>query len=166
MRRKLLGGLLLASALLALAACGGKPAEGITVQDAWVRPAPMEGGNGAAYMMITNGGAEDDALLGVSADFADRVEVHETFTTGAEESGEGMGDTGDMEGMEGGEMMGMRPVESITIPAGGSVTLEPGGYHVMLLGVQQVFDEGDTVTLTLTFQNAGEVTVEAPVRRE
>jgi copper(I)-binding protein len=163
MRRKLLGGLLLASALLALAACGGKPAEGITVQDAWVRPAPMAGGNGAAYMVITNGGAEDDALLGVSADFAERAEVHETFTTSADDMGEDMGDIG---GMEGGEMMGMRPVESITIPAGGSVTLEPGGYHVMLLGVQQVFDEGDTVTLTLTFQNAGEVTVEAPVRRE
>lgn len=160
MRRKLLGGLLLAGALLALAACGGKPAEGITVQDAWVRPAPMVGGNGAAYMVITNGGAEDDALLGVSADFADRTEVHETFTTSADDTGEDMGD------MEGGEMMGMRPVESIAVPAGGSVTLEPGGYHVMLFGVQQVFDEGDTVTLTLTFQNAGQITVEAPVRRE
>jgi copper(I)-binding protein len=163
MRRKLLGGLLLAGALLALAACGGKPAEGITVQDAWVRPAPMVGGNGAAYMVITNGGTEDDALLGVSADFAERVEVHETFTTSADDMGE---DMGDMEGMEGGEMMGMRPVESIAIPAGGSVSLEPGGYHVMLLGVQQMLDEGNTVNLTLTFQNAGQITVEAPVRRE
>jgi copper(I)-binding protein len=164
--RELLAGVLIAGALLLLAACGGGTPEGITVQDAWVRPAPMEGGNAAAYMVITNGGPGDDALLGASADFAERAEVHETFTTSADESGEGMDDMEDMGDMEGGEMMGMRPVDSIAVPAGGSITLEPGGYHIMLLGVDQVFDEGDTVTLTLTFQNAGEVTVEAPVRRE
>lgn len=157
-RHKLFAGL-----LLALAACGGGAAEGITVQDAWVRPAPMVGGNGAAYMVIANGDAEDDTLIGASADFAERVEVHETFTASAEDMDADM----DMSGnMEGGDMMGMRPVERIVIPAGGSVALEPGGYHIMLFNVQEALAEGDSVTLTLTFEKAGEVTVEAPVRRE
>lgn len=163
-RHKLFAGL-----LLALAACGGGAAEGITVQDAWVRPAPMVGGNGAAYMVIANGDAEDDTLIGASADFAERVEVHETFAASAEDMDADMDmDEGtDMGGdMEGGDMMGMRPVERIVIPAGGSVALEPGGYHIMLFNVQEALAEGDSVTLTLTFEKAGEVTVEAPVRRE
>lgn len=156
-RHKLFAGL-----LLALAACGGGAAEGITVQDAWVRPAPMVGGNGAAYMVIANGDAEDDTLIGASADFTERVEVHETLAASAEDMDADMDEGMDM----GGDMMGMRPVERIVIPAGGSVALEPGGYHIMLFNVQEALAEGDSVTLTLTFEKAGEVTVEAPVRRE
>jgi hypothetical protein len=58
----------------------------------------------------------------------------------------------------------MHEVDGVDIPAGGSAELKPGSYHVMLIGLQQDIKEGDTVSITLTFQNAGKVTVEAPVK--
>jgi copper(I)-binding protein len=82
-------------------------------------------------------------------------------------AGEGdqeMGDMGDNSDMAG-EMMGMRPVESIPVPAKGSATLEPGGYHVMLMNVEPL-EAGQKVTLTLTFEHAGTVQVEAEVREQ
>lgn len=147
MKRKLLVVLALL-AVLALAACDqASVEEGLAVEDAWVRPSPMAQGNGAGYMVITNNTGQDDALLGAGADFAETVEIHETVA------------------MEG-DMMGMQPVERIDIPAGESVSLEPGGYHVMFIGVAEALREGDTVTLTLNFENAGEISIEAPVREE
>jgi copper(I)-binding protein len=149
-------------ALLALTACAGG-GQGIVVQDAWVRPSPLQAGNGAAYMVIRNNGTEDDALLSASTDIAQTVEIHETFTM-AGEGDEGMGDMGD-EGDMAGEMMGMRPVESIPVPAKGSATLEPGGYHIMLMGIEPL-EAGQKVTLTLTFEHAGPVQVEAEVKEQ
>jgi len=133
---------------LMLAACAGASAEeGISVEDAWVRPAPMAGGNGAGYMVITNHAGEPDALIGASASFAEMVEVHESVH------------------MEG-DMMGMHEVERIDIAPGESLRLEPGGYHIMLMGITEQLQEGDTVELTLHFETAGEVTVQAPVREQ
>jgi hypothetical protein len=160
--KRSLAALLFGLALLVLTACAGG-GRGIVVQDAWVRPSPLPGGNGAAYMVIRNTGAEDDALLSVQTDVAQTVEIHETFTMEGE-GDQGMGDMGDDSDMAG-EMMGMRPVESIPVPAGGSATLEPGGYHVMLMGVEPL-QAGQKVTLTLTFEHAGTVQVEAEVREE
>lgn len=161
---------LLAAAVLAiplLAACSGAGADGgIEVADAWSRSSPMVAGAGAAYMTITNTGSEADALLGAASDVATTVEVHETVTMEAPAATDGMG------GMEtpaptdgtGGEMMGMRPVERVEIPAGGTVKLEPGGYHVMLIGLKEELEVGSTIEITLTFEKAGEITVEAEVR--
>jgi copper(I)-binding protein len=160
--KRSLSALLFGLALLALTACaaGG---QGIVVQDAWVRPSPLQAGNGAAYMVIRNTGSEDDALLSVATDIAQTVEIHETFTMAGEDD-QGMGDMGDDSDMAG-EMMGMRPVESIPVPAKGSATLEPGGYHVMLMNVEPL-QAGQKVTLTLTFEHAGTVQVEAEVREQ
>lgn len=144
MKRVLLAVALLA---MALAACGTGGQEGIAVEDAWVRPAPMTGGNGAGYMVITNHTGEPDALLGASAAFAEMVEVHESVA------------------MEG-DMMGMQPVARLDVAPGESVRLEPGGYHIMLMGFTEELREGDTVELTLQFETAGEVTVQAPVREQ
>lgn len=139
----------LAASGLLLAGCGA--GGGIAVDDAWVRPAPVPGGNGAAYMVIRNGSGEDDRLLGVEADVAETVELHESMMT---------------ESDEGGEMAMMEPVEAIAVPAGGRATLEPGGYHVMLIGVDEGLEPGQMVTLRLTFEQAGVVEVEAEVRDE
>ena len=65
-------------------------------------------------------------------------------------------------GMSG--MMEMREVEEIAVPAGSTVELEPGGFHVMLLDVQRELTPGETIELTLTFEVAGEMTVQAEVR--
>jgi copper(I)-binding protein len=152
--------LLFGLALLVLTACGGGGEEGIVVEDAWARPSPMQAGNGAVYMVIRNTGAEDDALLAADTDVARTVEIHETFMMEAEGMGEG-DDEMDMAG----EMMGMRPVQSIPVPAGGSATLEPGGLHVMLIEVEPL-EPGQMVNLTLTFEKAGTVVVEAEVREQ
>ena len=61
-------------------------------------------------------------------------------------------------------MMGMRPVARVEIPAGGSLQLKPGSYHVMLIGLARDLAVGDTIDLTLTFEKAGSITVKAQVR--
>ena len=142
-------------ALLAtmLVACGSAattsptagPGGSLAVRDAWIRPAD-EGGISAAYLTIANGTATDDALVAVSSpDLATAAGLHETTT----------GDDG---------MTGMHHTPSIAIPAGGAVALEPGGFHVMLEGLQRDLVAGETVRLVLTFEQAGPVTVEALVR--
>lgn len=103
------------------------------------------GGTSAAYMEITNSGSTADALIKAESDVADSVELH-TMT------------------MEG-DVMKMTPVEKVDIPANGSATLKPGSFHIMLIGLRHDLKEGEAVTLTLTFQNAGTIQVEAPVRK-
>lgn len=149
--------------LVLLVGCSGGSATrqgDITIEGVWMRPSPMAAGNGAAYMVISNTGDTDDALVAAKFDAAEVVEIHESFMMeeggDMEMEGEGMG-TG---------MMGMRPVEKIVIPAGGSAILEPGGLHVMLIGLTEQLEPGQTATLTLVFENAGEIQVEAEVRAE
>lgn len=94
---------------------------------------------GASYMTITNTGTTDDRLVEARADFP-RVEVHEILRDG--------------------DVMQMRQLEQgLIIPAGEAVTLEPGGYHVMYMGVTDNFEVGDEFPLTLVFEQAGEIEV-------
>ena len=132
--------------LIGLAGCttgASAPPDGLAVADAWVRAPAGADRPAAGYMTITNPGPEADALVGVSTAVAEMVEIHRTTT---------------MSGMT-----GMQPVEAIHIPAGGTVTLEPGGFHLMLMGVDEL-TVGDTVELELTFEQAGKVVVTAEVR--
>lgn len=93
-----------------------------------------------AFLTISNTGSQDDVLVGVSADFAGRGEVHEMA-------------------MEG-ETMKMRELpDGLVIPAGETVELKPGGYHLMFMKLNEPLVEGDTVEATLEFQNAGSVTL-------
>jgi hypothetical protein len=64
----------------------------------------------------------------------------------------------------GGGTMGMRPIDRLEIPAGGTVELKPGSYHIMLIGLNQELKPGDKIEITLTFEKAGEVKVTAEVR--
>jgi hypothetical protein len=61
-------------------------------------------------------------------------------------------------------VMSMSPVEAIEVPANGQVELKPGGYHVMLVGLKQDLKVGDIVKLTLVFEKAGRIDVEAEVK--
>jgi copper(I)-binding protein len=159
------------AALVGVAAsCGDDDDEGssdgIEITDAWARTSPMVAEAGAVYMQISNTGDTDDALVGVSVDesVAGRSELHETVAAdGAMGSETTM--AGDMTaGTAGSEMMTMQPVDEILVPAGGSVSLEPGGYHVMLLELAEPLEAGDTIEVTLTFETAGEQVVTADVR--
>jgi periplasmic copper chaperone A len=121
------------------------PAAVLNVTDAWVRP-PQGADRPAGAYAVIHGGAEDDALLSVSSSAAMMVEVHETTT--------------DASGMT-----GMHPIERLEIPAGETVTLQPGGYHLMLMDVMAgAIEVGKTVELHLTFEKAGEIVVQAEVR--
>ena len=105
-------------------------------------PSAMSGmtGTGAVYLTITNEGETDDTLVSVSTDRADLAEVHETRDQD--------------------EIAVMMPHEgALEIPAGESVSLEPGGLHVMLIGLTDDIRLGDTFDVTLTFKEAGEVTL-------
>jgi copper(I)-binding protein len=163
------------TALLVAACSGGTGNGGITVSGAWSRPSPMVAGAGAAYMVIENTGSEADALVGAASDVAAAVEVHETVdmssampmaSTPAESMGmdgeESPGASTDMG--SGGSMLGMQRVDRVEIPAGGTVELKPGGYHIMLIGLTRELQVGEQIEITLTFEKAGEVTVTAEVR--
>lgn len=141
-----------------------------TVTGAWVRAASA-GGNSAAYMVIS-AGASGDALVSASVPkgLAGEVQLHETTTGGSTTTGgmDGMDSDGGMDGMDGMDgssgMMSMRQVPQIPVPADGSVALEPGGYHVMILDLKQDLTAGQTVPVTLTFSSGATTTVDAEVR--
>lgn len=103
------------------------------------------GNNGAAYMVISNSGEEVDRLVSASSNVAETVELHTV------EEGDG-------------GVMAMRQVEAIEVPAGGETTLEPGGFHVMLIGLTQDLTPGDTFNVTLEFETAGAMDVAFEVR--
>ena len=122
-------GALLLAALLAgsvLVACSSGSAS-IIVSDPWARASSAMASAGAAYMKIENTGSAADALIGASSPAATTVEVHETVAMGSPAPG-ASGDGG---------MMGMQPIARLEIPAGGSVELKPGSYHIMLIGLKQ-----------------------------
>lgn len=99
--------------------------------------APVGGG----FLTIVNTGQGDDRLVSVSVDFAKQAQIHEMA-------------------MEG-DVMKMRQLpDGLVIPAGATVTLVPGGYHLMFMGLSQPLVEGETVPVTLTFEKAGTVTID------
>ncbi|PCH71840.1 MAG: hypothetical protein COC12_07165 [Rhodobacteraceae bacterium] len=101
---------------------------------------------GGAFVRIVNTGSDPDRLLDVRADYP-KVQVHETI----EKDG----------------IARMQPAGEIDIPAGGMIELKPGGYHIMFMGLKgaQRFSVGETVEATLVFEQAGEVTIDFPVRK-
>lgn len=118
----------------------------VTVKDAWVRATVPKQQATGAFMQIS--APQDSKLVSVSSPVTPVVEVHEM----AVQDG----------------VMRMRQVPSVALPAGKTVELKPGGYHVMLLDLKQQVKEGDTVPLTLVFEGKDgkreSLDVKAPVR--
>jgi len=159
---------LLAIAPLVLAACGGD--DPITIEGQWARTSPAMASMGAAYMDVTS--SEGDQLVGVSvpASIAARAEIHEMVPADMAMD-DSMDDSMD-ESMDDGEMdmdmgaMVMQQIMALDLPAGETVSLEPGGYHVMLIDLAEPLAEGDTFNVTLDFAEADDLTVEVVVRTE
>ena len=133
--------------------CGDSapPAPDLVVRDAWVRSAVVPEGmavpvNSAAYLTIRNRGDAPDKLVEVTIGGATRVELHESFV---DERG----------------IASMRPVDSVEVPPGGEARLEPGGFHVMLMGLESTLWVGDSIEIVLRFEVSGEKTVNAVVRQ-
>jgi hypothetical protein len=134
---------------LALALFGGHAlaqdikAGDLVIEKPWARATPKGAEVGGAYLTIRNTGAAADRLTGGTADFA-TIQVHEMTMAGG--------------------VMKMRELpDGLAIPAHGSVTLSPGGYHIMFVGLKQPLTKGSTAKVTLTFEHAGAVAVEFPI---
>ena len=139
---------LLAAGLALAAALPATAEDAIAVMDPYARSSGMMANSGAAFMMIENRSGTDDRLIGASSDVAEKTELH----THKED--------------EMGVMRMIHVEEGFEIPAGGTLMMARGGHHVMFLGLSEPMEQGDTVTLTLEFEEAGEVTVEVPVDLE
>jgi copper(I)-binding protein len=120
----------------------------IAVHDAYARASTAMSASGAAFMVIDNPGGEADRLIAASTDAAERAELH----THLEDAN--------------GVMRMIHVEEGFELPADGGITLQRGGMHVMLLGLTEPLEQGDTVSITLTFEKAGDVTVDVPVDLE
>lgn len=144
MKNKILISALFLAALL-VSGCGGSSGE-LTIRDAWARPA-LKGENGAAYFIIENGTGADDTLLNVSSEIASATEVHMSMA----------GDNG---------VMSMQMQEAVSVPARSGVEFKPGGLHVMFVGLTRDLKVGDTITLILRFENAGEITLRVEVKEQ
>ena len=132
-----------ALALLAVAAHAHEfKAGAVTVGHPYARATAAGQPIGGGFMKLING-AGNDRLLAVSADVSKTVELHEMK-------------------MEG-DVMRMRQVDGIELPAGKTVELKPGGYHVMFIGLKAPLKAGDKFPVKLKFEKAGEVTVDVTV---
>ncbi|MBI6924543.1 copper chaperone PCu(A)C [Pseudomonas putida] len=117
-----------------------------TVSEAWVRASVPHQQSTGAFMTIT--ASSDSKLISVASPVAKTVQVHEMTMNG--------------------DVMGMREVKAVALPAGKPVTLDPNGLHVMLMGLNDQVKEGQQVPLTLTVETADgtaeTVAVQAQVR--
>ncbi len=128
---------LLILALLTVAFATSVRAAEVQITEAWARATAGAGTTGVAYLTITNHGS-DDAIIGALSPVAERAGLH----------GHQMD----------GEVMRMRPVESIDLPSGATVTLAPGGLHVMLMGLTAPLAEGAWFSLSLELASGGTAT--------
>lgn len=132
-----------------LIGCQSKGTKGpIRISDVWSRPARVieddMGGMGVVYLTIENKGRDADRLLGAESAVADAVELHSAA-------------------MEGGMATMQALKEGVAIPARGSLELEPGGLHIMLIRLNRHLDEGDSFKVNLLFENAGKIEIESLV---
>jgi copper(I)-binding protein len=142
---------------IALIACSGSSASApassevasaptsLTIEGAWARPA-VAGAESAAYFTITGAPDQPDSLLEASSPDAMSVELHEV--------------TADASGM-----MGMHPIDRLDIPAGGTIELKPGSYHLMVMGLTKELAVGGTLELELVFADAGTIVVQAEIKQ-
>lgn len=136
------------SALFAASAAAAQDCSSVTVGDltvtqAWARATIGADRPAVLYLMIRNDGAADDQLEALATPTATMPMLHQTVV----ENG----------------VAQMPHAEHVLVPAGGTLALEPGGYHGMLMGLVEALEAGDTFPVTLAFQSGTKVTVEVQV---
>lgn len=114
------------------------------IHDAWARATPAKAPAGGAFLTLINTGTAADTLVAASGTVARSVELH----------------THKVEG----DVMRMMKVDGVEVPAGATVAMAPGGYHIMLIGLEAPLVEGTSFPLELTFAQAGKVTVTVDVK--
>ncbi|KIN70941.1 Signal peptide protein [Sulfitobacter noctilucae] len=140
---------LFASGIAALMLAAGPVLAGdIMVKDAYIRSSTPTSVTGAAFLELMNHGDTDDRLIGAASDVAGRVELH----THLEDAN--------------GVMKMMEVEEGFVVPAGGMHALARGGDHIMFMGLNAPLVQGEDITVTLTFEKAGEMEISIPVDHE
>lgn len=120
-------------------------ASDIVVDNPYVRAVPPGQPNSAAFMVLQNNGTAAHSIVEAESNVADVVELHTHINEGG--------------------MMKMRQVKQIEIPAQGKTSLQPGGLHVMFLGLKSELKPGQLVPVTLIFEDGSNTTLHAPVRQ-
>ena len=115
---------------------------GIVVTKAWARATPPGATTGAVYVTLENQGSTPDRLVKITSPAAGSAMLHET--------------------VEEGGVSQMRMIEG-EIPAGSTFGMKPGGVHIMLMGLATPLKKGETVSLTLDFETADDVTIEVKI---
>lgn len=116
----------------------------VQIEHPWARATIGAGRVGVAYMHLKNTGGQGDRLIGAKTPVAEHASLHTHRMTG--------------------DIMRMRPVDAIPIPAGGTAMLKPGGLHIMMMRMTRRLKQGEKFPLTLTFERAGTITVEVTVK--
>jgi copper(I)-binding protein len=137
-------------AAVATLGCSGQDAvpsgdsadEGLTIRQA-IAVEPVLDDVAALYLTIRNGGAKEDTLVAVLTAIAGRAEIHDQ--------------------MRDGDMVHMRPRESVVVPADEAVVFAPGGLHVMLMEIKAPVVAGDTLEVDFRFASGGTRTARVPV---
>lgn len=117
----------------------------LRVSQPWARATARHVPNGAVYMTLSIAGMTADRLIAVSTPVAKRAALHTLLM-----------DKG---------IMKMRPVKAIEVSPGSPTSLEPGGLHIMLMGLKAPLKEGQLIPLRLTFARAGTLDIEALVQK-
>ena len=117
----------------------------ISVLHPWARATPGPAKAGAGYLGIKNDGTTADRLVKAESKLSKRTEIHTHL-------------------MDDGVMRMMHVEEGVEVPSGQEVTFEPGGLHIMFMGLKSPFKEGESLPVTLYFEKAGKVDVELTVK--
>lgn len=142
--KKLLCSMLGAASMVASIGTSSAQSKGdLEIEKPWARATAPGASVGGGYLVVRNKGAAGDRLVGVSSPASARVEIHEMA-------------------MEK-DVMRMREVKGVDVPAKKSVEFKPGGYHLMLVELKAPLKPGDKVPLTLRFEKAGEIKAELAV---
>lgn len=145
-------GILLVAAALGLAGCASTDtgttaateADSVTITDAWVKAA--DSGMSAAFGELENTGDSDAVIVSITSDASSMMELHEVVDDGS------------------GSMVMQQRDGGFVVPAGGSLTLEPGGFHFMLMDLTAPLVAGDEATFTVTFEDGSTMDFTAPVK--
>lgn len=117
----------------------------LRIEGAWIRQMPAVAPASAGFMTIHNQGNKDDRLIAVNADISQKIEIHNMI-------------------MEDG-VMKMRPLaDGIPIPAKGSITLAPGGKHIMFMGLKGAIAANSIIEIEMIFEQAGAITLTLPAK--
>jgi periplasmic copper chaperone A len=117
----------------------------IQIKGTWARATPPGATNGAVYLSIQNIGKQAEQLIGVASPMAKIVELH------------------NHEMVDG--LMRMRKLDSIDVAAGATVTIAPGGLHIMLIGLARTLVDGEEFAITLSFSLSGQIETAVKIQR-